>query len=310
MNSIKNILAIVDPTASDQPAVHKAAILASRLHASLELLVCDTKSSYELRIASQMAKRDAFTSSSLQAWLEDLARPLRLEDIEVSTSVITGDPMVHTVLSWLKDSPADLVMKDTHHHSLIKRTFLGNTDWHLIRECPLPLLLTKPTRWREPPVVAAAIDPPTSPNQEDFLGQRIVECAVSLGSSMHASVLALHAYFPGIVSAAATCPPANLFSVTAEMLDAEKATHQAAIAAFLAPYHIRKECVYVEMGMPSAYLSEIAEQRAIDVMVMGAISRSHLKQTLIGSTAERLLEHLPCDVLVVKETKFADCLPF
>jgi hypothetical protein len=50
--------------------------------------------------------------------------------------------------------------------------------------------------------------------------------------------------------------------------------------------------------------------RAVDIMVMGAISRSHLKQKLIGSTAERLLEYLPCDVLVVKETRFADSLPF
>jgi hypothetical protein len=43
MDSVKNILVIVDPTSPDQPAVQKAGELASRLHASIELLACDTR---------------------------------------------------------------------------------------------------------------------------------------------------------------------------------------------------------------------------------------------------------------------------
>jgi universal stress protein E len=186
---------------------------------------------------------------------------------------------------------------------------LGNTDWHLIRECPLPLLLAKPAGWRQPLVVAAAIDPPANALQEDFLDQRIVECAVSIGRSMHAKVLAVHAYFPEIVEAAATLSPPNIFSVTPEMIEAERVRRQQAIASFLAPYQLAPEFLCLDMGVPTAYLPEIAAERAIDLMVMGALSRSHLKQALIGSTAERLLEYLPCDVLVVKETRFADYLP-
>ncbi len=58
----------------------------------------------------------------------------------------------------------------------------------------------------------------------------------------------------------------------------------------VAPYRIAPQCVQVDMGFESSCLPQIAERRAVDIMVMGAISRSHLKQTLIGSTAERLLE--------------------
>jgi universal stress protein E len=43
---------------------------------------------------------------------------------------------------------------------------------------------------------------------------------------------------------------------------------------------------------------------------MGAIARSGLRRALIGSTAERVLESLPCDVLVVKPQDFAQNLPF
>ena len=36
------------------------------------------------------------------------------------------------------------------------------------------------------------------------------------------------------------------------------------------------------------------------IVVMGALARWGLKRAVLGSTAERLLDHLPCDVLVVR----------
>ena len=236
MDRIKNILVIVDPTSPDQPAVQKAGMLAARLQASVELFACDTKVAMELRSARQWARRGAAPSMQLDALLEGLAGPLRSQGIEVTTSGIQGDPMVKVILNWLKNSPADLVLKDTHHHSLAKRTFLGNTDWHLIRECPFPLLLTKPGCWREPLVVAAAIDPRITGRDENFLDRRILDCTVAIGRPMHATIIAAHSYYPDIISAASTCPQPNFFNVTAEMLSAEKTLHVNALASLLAPY--------------------------------------------------------------------------
>jgi universal stress protein E len=42
---------------------------------------------------------------------------------------------------------------------------------------------------------------------------------------------------------------------------------------------------------------------------MGAISRSRLEELFVGSTAERVLDRLACDVLVVKPLDFADQMP-
>jgi universal stress protein E len=51
---------------------------------------------------------------------------------------------------------------------------------------------------------------------------------------------------------------------------------------------------------------------------MGAVARNRLKRLFIGATAERTLEHLPCDLLIIKPDWFsqpiqavekaADCL--
>ena len=38
----------------------------------------------------------------------------------------------------------------------------------------------------------------------------------------------------------------------------------------------------------------------VGLVVMGALARWSLKRAVIGSTAERVLDSLPCDVLIVR----------
>ena len=141
MDRITDILVIVNPLVEDQPAVTKAATLARWLGASIEMLVCDTKISRETRAeGGSPAAGNALPSENLESWLEQMAEPLRDDGIDVTTQVIRGDPLHEAVTSWMCNSPADLVVKDTHHHSFAKRTFTILTDWHLIRACPVPLL--------------------------------------------------------------------------------------------------------------------------------------------------------------------------
>jgi universal stress protein E len=46
-----------------------------------------------------------------------------------------------------------------------------------------------------------------------------------------------------------------------------------------------------------------------DVVVMGAVSRSRFEEIFVGSTAERVLDRIASDVLVVKPPDFADQMP-
>jgi universal stress protein E len=45
-----------------------------------------------------------------------------------------------------------------------------------------------------------------------------------------------------------------------------------------------------------------ARDRQADLVVMGAVARWSMQRTVIGSTAERVLDHLPCDILIVRGT--------
>jgi universal stress protein E len=52
-------------------------------------------------------------------------------------------------------------------------------------------------------------------------------------------------------------------------------------------------------------IPETAREVGADIVVMGAVSRSGLRRVFIGNTAERVLNQLRCDVLVVKPRRFA-----
>ena len=41
---------------------------------------------------------------------------------------------------------------------------------------------------------------------------------------------------------------------------------------------------------------------------MGAVSRGRLERAIIGSTAEKVLDHLPCDVLIIKPADFSSSI--
>ena len=57
-------------------------------------------------------------------------------------------------------------------------------------------------------------------------------------------------------------------------------------------------------------LPRVAESLGASLLVMGAVSRSRLQEIFLGSTAERVLDRIACDVLVVKPGDFAEKLPF
>jgi len=311
MDRIADILVIVDPTVADQPAVAKAHILARRLGAGLELLACDTQYSRQWRMAAELpASVNSRSPDSLHAMLNRLAEPLRSDGVDVTTHVTAGDPLHESILAWMRNSPADLLVKDTHHHSIAQRTFMTNTDWNLIRACPLPLLLTIPTRWSTPPVFAAAVDPGHANDAGGALDRDILDATAALARRFDAPFHVMHAYFPATIVVAGPGGMPPMVGLSAEALAAEKELRRSQIRQLVDEYGIAPADLHVDTGVAAQFIPQTAAACHADIVVMGALARSELKRIIIGSTAERVLETLPCDVLVVKPPDFAKNLPF
>lgn len=308
MGYIKQILVIVDPTATEQPAVDKAALLAEKFHARLELFACDTKAAREIRLSAHVRDNPGTPLPvNFKGELESLAVPLRARGLDVTTDTACADPLHIGLLDRIRQTNADLVVKDTHHHSLAQRTFLTNTDWQLIRGCPVPLLLTKGGKWAEVPRIVAAVDPGHVNDKPEILDHWIVEHASLFAQRLHGELHVLHVYLPmAIIGAATAVNPPMVAAATPEELALEEKNRRELVTALVGDYNVAPKNIHLELGGPAQVLPLAAARINADVMTMGAIARSGLKRIFIGSTAEDVLEKLPCDALILKPPKFGE----
>ncbi|MDH3363180.1 MAG: universal stress protein [Gammaproteobacteria bacterium] len=308
MKEISKILAVVDPTTEDQPALRRAAWLAKKNNAELELLVCyynEYLSGDRLFDSPSLEKARDEVIQSHEKHLEKLAEPLRADGIVVKTTALWDHPLYEGVVRRAVDSKTDLIFKDTHHHSAVARALLTNTDWNLIRTCPLPLWLVKPVEIADPPIFVAAIDPMHQHDKPAALDDEILHVSKALAKKVGGELHAFHSYDPRIAVATAT---ANAYiPVSLPFDEIEKQMHEDHQKRFkeITEFHkIDDDRAHLVAGLTHEELPIIAEQLQADVVVMGAVARNRWKRLFIGATAERTLEHLPCDLLIIKPDWF------
>jgi universal stress protein E len=315
MKRLDRILAVADPTAEVQPAVIKAARLARACGAILELFVCDFDPSLRGRplfdTEALRGLRDEFMADRVD-YLEDLADDLRAGGLNVETHVHWDNPLYRGILRRVQESSPDLVVKDTHYHSLLRRTLVTNTDWNLIRTCPVPLLLAKATPWQDRPRFLAAVDPGHLADKAAALDHDILDFAGLLARHLGGELHAVHAFFPAALLALTTgmagMPMAGDLSVS-EIVATERRRIESSLSAIVAAHGLTPDQVHLLQGSASEVLPEAAAAQHADLLVMGAVSRSRLEEIFIGSTAERALDRIPCDTLIVKPLDFAATMP-
>lgn len=304
MTGTRKVLSIVDPTAERQPALARAAALARALNAELELFICD----YDPHLAGQRF----FDSENLQAAREQvidqhrealnrLREPLVRDGLTVGCDVRWGHPLHQGIVEKVAETQPVLVVKDTHYHAAMKRTLFSNTDWNLIRSCPSPLMLVKPRAIRPEPLVIAAVDPTHEHDKSAALDHEILAFAKELASATHGQLHVFHAFDPAPVIAAASHAMAAPVAVPVnDLTTAVEKQHREAFDALVDDYPLGRDRRHFGQGVPHELLVELAQDLNADFVVMGAVSRSGLRRLFIGSTAERVLDRLPCDLVIVR----------
>ncbi len=293
------LVAIADPAAPSK-AVRRAGALAHNAGASIELLNA-IPSVVSAGIAH--AESERFTRSEAQEnhrLLERTANRLRREEIIVNTHVETGYPPHEAILRQVRLTKADLLIVEARKHNAFSRLLLTQTDFELIRHCPVPLLIVKGrVAWRRPRILAA-LDPFHANDKPSDLDAEIAAAAQTVAALVGGSVHAAHSYrAPMRLIAGMEIDAAAVAAIPAQE-KAYKAAVRREFYAALGRYGIAKSRGHLRCGDPAIELPTIARAVHAGLVVMGAVSRSGLKRIFIGNTAEQVLDSLRCDVLIVK----------
>ncbi len=290
MTKIKCVVALIDLNDEYSGAVEKAAFLAKANSASLELVSIDYSSYledgqfFDPLQASQL-RLEMLEEHRLQ--LDEIAKSLRGEDLKVDTFAAWGHPCYKSLNEHIKHPEATLVVKATQHHNKIARLFLSNEDWDLIRHCASQLLLVKGKPWAKEPVLVTAIDPNHANDKPAALDLKMIASSQALAKACSGEVHLFHSD---------SVPP--FMGVYTLIMNEEDRNVKLVEFGKKAGVEV-ENCHWTDTPIENA-LPKLLDKLDASVVVMGAISRSGLDRVLIGSTAERLLDLIDRDVLIVK----------
>lgn len=301
MNEIRRILvAIKSPAAKTLPAVLKAAQLAKSFGAELILfqsialpiyLEGDVSYMNDGLVAAERCTADAWKA------LEAIARKLRHKGILVSVSAQFDYPVYEAVIRETTRLKADLIVAEQHQGHRAA-SLLHLTDWELLRLSPVPVLLVKDPHAYRHPTILAAVDPDHTYAKPLWLDAEILNAGEAVARALHGTLHAVHAYAP-IPALAFPSGAITEEEVAATCARSAEAANERLKRA-LCDAEIRNAVPHVSRRHPSDAIPEVASELRSSLVVMGAVSRTGFKRLLIGNTAERVLDRLSCDVLVIK----------
>ncbi|MEQ1438752.1 universal stress protein [Fontimonas sp. SYSU GA230001] len=309
MSQYQRILVIADPAMRRTPAIERAARLAKATGAELHLCLFD----YHATIAAVgsvseevMALAKTGFLREREEWLDDQARLLADDGLRVQTDVIWGRPIHEKILGKVIEIAPDLVVKDVHREPALKRLLYTPLDWQLMRLCPAPLLLVNAQAHPLPRRVIAAVDTGAMGADADALNDRIVHAALQLALQCDASLHLAHA-FDGLATVAMVDPHGDgqLIGEAYETLRRLRREH---FDTFAARHGVAEERKHFLDGPAPDALADLAQFADADVVAVGTVYREGLERLVVGSSAERILQRLNCDVLVVKPVGFVHAL--
>ncbi|HYL69782.1 MAG TPA: universal stress protein [Candidatus Dormibacteraeota bacterium] len=304
--AIRRILAAIkDPRARRLPGLGKAARLAKGFGAELVLFhaladplyvggldgdfspLCENPSDIE-----QAARKAAL------ARLERLASRLRRLGIRVRVSAAWDYPAYEAIVREACRIKAGLIVAEQHPGRHFAAGLLHLNDWELLRSSPMPVLLVKSARAPRRPVVLAAVDPDHTYSKPVRLDRQILGAAAAVAHALRGTLHAAYAYVPLPLTAFSR---GVLSDEEVQRLEARTARSAARkLAHVVRGVPIPRARRHVLGRHPVDAIAELAKKTHSAIVVMGAISRSGIKRLLIGNTAERVLDRLVCDILIVK----------
>jgi universal stress protein E len=302
MNTIKKILVVIDPNKIEQIALARSFELARKSGATITAFMSIYDFSYEMTTMLSREERDLMRDAMIneqKEWVHNLVSQ-NTNELTVDCQVVWHNRPFESIINTVFEQNFDIVLKSTQQHDTLKSVIFTPTDWHLIRKCPVPLLLVKDHQWPAGGQILAAINSSSEEATHQTLNQNILQDAKYLADLIDGNLNVVNAYPGSPVNIAIEIPEFDAVQYT----ESVKAHHQSATYQLAEQYSIANEQCFIKEGLPEYVLPLVANQLDAELVVMGTVGRTGLSAALIGNTAEHVIDNLNCDLLALKPTGY------
>lgn len=268
---IENILAVIDPTTDNQRALHRAIRVASGTGARVTAYLC----AYSRLQADDVDALQRVGLERYSIWLNHLVANTDKYGVDV-IPVVDWDPdWREAVAPAAERLDCDLIIKSTYRRSAVRRRLLKNSDKRLLRTAKCPVSLVKRESGSSP--------------VDDVL------LALNIGATDEAHVRLNEKIIDAGHSVLARNPNARLHAVNAYS-DSDYFIHPPDLAHRVS---IPRDRAHVAMGTPEKVIAETAAKLNAGLVIIGTVARRGITGIAIGNTAERVLDQLEDDVMVL-----------
>lgn len=299
MKRFKNILFVNESSSESISAASRAAELARENKA--RLTVCDASKDLPRHYRELAATLDKVRAENLKEAFEGI----NLDGVDTEIKLLTGTPFIE-IIKDVQRHDIDLVVKSVEGNSGLLRNLFGETDMHLMRKCPCPVWLVKPSKLETYSRIMAAVDPDPSVPEHAKLNELILKLASSLAEQEECELHLVHTWYLEGENTLRSSRTAFTEQEVDEMIEEAGKMHKAWLDTLLSENDLNgvKPHIHLLQGAPGEKIPELAREMDADLVVMGTVARTGIEGFFIGNTAERILRNVDCSVLTVKPETF------
>lgn len=292
---MKQLIVIADPPGGKNPALKRALEIREATRAKITLLgfcyanVGKTADRANARLSRKDLERKLL--SKREAELRAILKSFNVTTRQVNIKVMWSKEITPAILAWCRKSKDATLLKSASATNTWLRT---STDWQLIRECPIPFMLTAGKTWRKKPRILASVDFATEVKSKQQLNDKIATQARKLAEKLDDELhLAFALEVPEVLADLDLINPRKYAADKKKLL-------QPRIEQFCSKHNIDPNNVHISQGPAEKVIPSIANKLKADLVIAGTVGRKGIKGKLIGNTAEKILANLYTDILTLR----------
>jgi nucleotide-binding universal stress UspA family protein len=222
-------------------------------------------------------------------------------DVAVQQVVTTGKPF-HEIVQVAAEQGADLIVIATHGYTGLAHVLIGSNAERIVQHAPCPVLIMRgrPSDATPPSATPTAFHWIITPTDFSINSCKAFPMAEAMAHEFHAKLTLLHV-LPSLLMPVELSGEIPILKTAQEIL-IQHAQVEVQLRQFRTQYFSTRldTTTLVVDGVPYQMICEVAKAEELGLIIMATQGQTAFQHALIGSTAERVVQHAPCPVLVVR----------
>ncbi len=297
MKKYRNIILVLDAAGFNKNALEKALYLAKRdpeVKVTVFLAIFDF--SYELATIMSFTEKEEMLSKIIdtkEAEVEQAIQEQGLENPNLTVKVVWARSAGGALGNELKNGSYDLIIKACSGSDGF--IFQTPIDWKLLRKAQIPVILVKEKQWEPGGAILVALcytelgfanRANRKLLREAQILSKITGTEIHLVNSVPSTPINTYVDIPGYLP--------NTYN------EAIFQDHEVKLKRYADDHRISHDHIHLFNGNPEDVIPATAESINATAVLMGSVGRDGFSATVLGNTAEMIMDELNCDLIVIK----------